>query len=125
LKMRPTISAIAIYRGNCRETGDLGIVAGFAMTICSLREPVLRMNVRSARGAAVATTMALVGLLLRAVIENRSRSSTGLAERFASENFISETRPLLVPPSHPHELEPGLRAFVGDTELPVRLGAAD
>jgi hypothetical protein len=124
LKMRPSMSAIAIFRGNCRGTGDLGIVAALAMTICSLSEPVLRMNVLSARGAAVETTLALVGFLLRAVIESRSRSSTGLPERVASERFRNETRPLLVPPSHAHEFARGLRPLVGDGELRLRLGAA-
>jgi len=108
---------MASLRGNCRETGDPGVVAGLAMKICSLRAPVLRINIISARGVAFATTMALVGFLLRAVIERRSRSSTGLPESPTSETLRGEVRAPLVPPSDSHKRVVAARALLGKPGL--------
>jgi hypothetical protein len=72
--MRPNMTAIAIFNGNCREIGELGFVAGLTRTILSVRDPELRMNALSVQGAAFAAIVAFAGLLLRAEIESRSRS---------------------------------------------------
>ena len=49
-------------------------MAALTVTIFSSAEPVLRTNALSAQGTAFAAITAFVGVLLRAVIESRSRS---------------------------------------------------
>jgi hypothetical protein len=66
------MTAIAIFSGNCRETGEVGFVAALTRTTFSVPDPVLRMNALSAQGAAFAAIVAFAGPLLRAAIESRS-----------------------------------------------------
>jgi hypothetical protein len=116
---------MAIFSGHCRETGELGLVAGLTVMSCSLKEPDLRMKFLSAGGTAFAASIAFVGFLLRAVMESRSRSSTGLPETLTCEIFRGAIAGRLVPRSHPHEVAAGLPTF-RDVPGPLGLaGAAD
>jgi hypothetical protein len=65
--------AIAIFSGNCRDTGELGVVAALTVTTFSLLDLVFRINALKAQGAAFAAIVAFLRFLLRAPIESRSR----------------------------------------------------
>jgi hypothetical protein len=122
LKTRPSVSAITIFSGHCRETGEVGVVAGLTVMSCSLAEPDLRRKLLSAGGTAFAAIIAFLGFLLRAVMDSRSRSATGLPETLTSEIFRGAMRRGLVPANQAHDVVRAGLAFA-DEEPRERVGA--
>jgi hypothetical protein len=77
-----------------------------------------------ASGAAAAASRALLGLVLRAVIDKRSRSSTSAAESLTFAIVAGASPAVPLPTSHAHEAAPAVPAFLaeaerGDADRPV------